>query len=77
VVREPGRAPGKRVVADLWPGCELPKLEDTVEVSEEFLAGASDAQLVDLAKHLGVITGDAALNGDSLRALLRRQELQD
>jgi hypothetical protein len=77
VVREPGHATGKRVVADLWPGCELPKLEDTVEVPEQWLQAASDTQLVDLAKHLGVITGDTPLNGDSLRMLLRRQELQD
>lgn len=52
-------------------------MEDTVEIPEGSLEGASDTQLVDLAKQLGVLTSDIALNGDSLRVLLRRQELQD
>jgi len=76
VVRGPGRWPGKRVAADLWPGCELPKLQDTTEIPEEFLAGASESQLVDLARQLGVLTSSTPLNGDSLRELLRRQELR-
>jgi len=47
-----------------------------VEVPEEFLVNASEPQLVELARQLGVLTNSTALNGDSLREVLKRQELR-
>jgi len=60
----------------LWPGCVLPKIEDTLDVQEEVLAGMGLPELLSLALELNVVTNDVDVNSEEkLRELLSKQKL--
>jgi hypothetical protein len=51
-------------------------MADIVEIPDDFLEKASGSQLAELCKQLGVLTNATIQDGDSLRALVKRQELK-
>lgn len=60
----------------LWPGCELPRASDLVEVDEEALKAMGIQELSHLAEQLGIIPiGYPRDSADQLRSLFAKHAI--